>query len=176
MVGTERYWGVTGSIFPPFLSLRRRQNRQRRKTRRIASEAPTTLIEIAKSRTTVDESPEEDEDAVPVAPVLVLVCVVGESRTSKLSHSIQSVFFFFISRKITDNSHEHINNSILATVWDGYMNRMLLIRSTGPRCNYLWSYGCVSARWSRWYWMIHHICQQRWVSIDPIVGGNCVRP
>ena len=35
-----------------------------------------------------------------------------------------------------DNSHEHINDSVSATGWDGYMNRMLLIRSAGPISNY----------------------------------------
>jgi len=49
--------------------------------RRMASAAPTTPIEIAKSRVTDDESPEEeldeDEEAVPdVVPVLLLVCDV----------------------------------------------------------------------------------------------------
>jgi hypothetical protein len=117
--------------------------------RRTASEVPTTPIEIAKSRSTVDESPcdpdekpelDEDEDAVPdVVPVLLLVCdveeivdeVSEESRTSKLNH-IKSIFFRFLK----DDLHEHINNSIIATGWDGYMNRMFLIRSTGPLSNY----------------------------------------
>ena len=78
--------------------------------RSATSEAPTTPIEIAKLRSTVDESPcvpeeglDEDEEAVPdVIPVLVLVCdveeivdeVIEESRTSKLSN-IQSIFFRF---------------------------------------------------------------------------------
>ena len=76
--------------------------------RRTASEAPTTPIEIAKLRITVDESPcvpevDEEEEAVPeVVPVLLLICDVEEeivdegveeSRTSKLSH-IHSIFFF----------------------------------------------------------------------------------
>ena len=129
--------------------------------RRTISAAPTIPIEIAKSRATVDESPcvpeeelEEDEGAIPeeepedegvvleeepedeaAVPVLLLVCDAEESRTSKLSH-IQSVIFS-VSRKITGNLHEHINDSILATRWDGYSNRMLLICSTGPRCKYL---------------------------------------
>ena len=81
--------------------------------RRTASKVPTTPIEIAKSRTTIDESPcgpgeeleeevDEDEEAVPdVVPVLLLVCDAEElvdeisegSRTSKLYHikSISSV-------------------------------------------------------------------------------------
>lgn len=72
--------------------------------RRTASEVPTTAIEMAKSRATVDESPcdpdaepdsdeepdpeeepdedeelDEDEDAVPdVVPALLLVCDVAE--------------------------------------------------------------------------------------------------
>jgi hypothetical protein len=77
--------------------------------RRTASEAPTTPIEIAKLRSTVDESPcapeeelDEDEEAVPdVVSELLLVCVVEgivdevveeSSRTSNLSY-IQSIFF-----------------------------------------------------------------------------------
>ena len=92
-------------MFPPFLSLRRIQNRQRRKTRRRAKREPTIPIEIAKSRSTFDESPcgpdegpnespcvpdefeapcvpeglDEVEDAVSdVVPVLLLVCDVEE--------------------------------------------------------------------------------------------------
>jgi hypothetical protein len=80
--------------------------------RRTASEVPTTPIEIAKSRSTVGESPcdpdeepdaeeelDEDEDAVPdVVPVLLPVCidevVVSEgSRTSKLNY-VKSISFF----------------------------------------------------------------------------------
>ena len=79
-------------------------------------------------------APEEEPEGEAAVPVLLLVCDVEESRTSKLSH-IQS-FFFFVSRKITGNLHEHINDSIQATGWDGYSNRMLLICSTGPRSNY----------------------------------------
>jgi hypothetical protein len=76
--------------------------------RRTASKAPTTPIEIAKLRTTVDEGPRdpdegvpeeelgEDDDAVPdVVLVLLLVCDVEEieggvsegSRTSKINIS-----------------------------------------------------------------------------------------
>ena len=125
---------------------------------RTAKKTPTTLIAIATSRTTVDgpcdleeeldedeELDDDDDDAVPdVVPVLLLVCdveemvdeVLEESRTSKLNHN-QSIFS--VTRKTTDNSHEHVNDSILATDWDGYMNCMLLIRSlrTGPRSTYL---------------------------------------
>ena len=69
---------------------------------RTASEVPTIAIEIAKSRSTVDEGPcvpeelDEDEDAAPdMVPELLLVCDVKEvvdevqleePRTSKLSH------------------------------------------------------------------------------------------
>ena len=78
--------------------------------RRIASEVPTTPIEIAKSCSTADkelcdpeEGLDEDEDAVPdVVPVMLLVCDVEEivdevlegSRTSKLNHN-KSIFSRF---------------------------------------------------------------------------------
>ena len=136
--------------------------------RRTASEVPATPIEIAKSRSTVNEGPcgpdesscgpdegpgvaeeeLEDENAVPdvpVVPVLMLVCVCDveeivdevseESRTSKLSRHIQSIFP--VSRKMTNNLHEHINDSKLSTSWDSYINRMFLIHSTGPMSNYI---------------------------------------
>jgi hypothetical protein len=174
---------------------------------RTASKVPTTLIEMAKSRSTDDESPcvedeeldegldkDASEEAVPdvalvadgeldknkeavpdivlvadgeldknkeAVPdvVLVLVLVSGcdveeiidevleESRTSKL-RNIQSINC--VSRKMTDNLHEHINNGIIATGRDGYKNRMFLICGPGPRCNHVRSYGCVSARCSRY--------------------------
>ena len=79
----------------------------------MASEVPTTPIEIAKSRTTLEERPcdpeeelDEEEDAVPDAvPVLLPVCdvkdveeivdeVLEESRTSKLNHN-KSIFSRF---------------------------------------------------------------------------------
>jgi hypothetical protein len=92
--------------------------------RRTASKPPTTPIEIAKLRSTVDEGPRdpddgvcvpneapcvpeeelgEDDDVVPdVVPVLLLVCDVEDivdevsegSRTSKLNH-IESIFSRF---------------------------------------------------------------------------------
>ena len=127
--------------------------------RRTASDAATTPIEIAKLRLTVGESPfvpeeeldeelgggeelDEDEEAVPdVVPVLLLVCdveeivdeVSEESRTSKLSR-IQSIFP--ASRKMMDDLHEHINNSIIAPGGDGYKNGMFLICRAGPLSNY----------------------------------------
>jgi hypothetical protein len=90
---------------------------------RTASKVPTTPIEIAKSRSTVDENPcdpdeesdaeeelDEDEDAVPdVVPVVLPVCIVNVvgvvgveevvvsegSRTSKLDY-VKSISFHFL--------------------------------------------------------------------------------
>ena len=64
------------------------------------------LEELEDEAVVPDEEPEEDEGVFPeeepeedeaVVPVLLLVCDVEESRTSKLSH-IQSVFFSFPER------------------------------------------------------------------------------
>jgi hypothetical protein len=84
----------------------------------------------------------EDDDVVPdVVPVLLLVCDIVDvngvsegSRTSKLNH-IRSIFP--VSRKMMDNLHEHIDDRKIGTSWDGYMNRMFTIRSTGPLSNYI---------------------------------------
>ena len=82
----------------------------------MARKVPTTPIEIAKLRSTVDEGPgvpeeevDEDEDAVSVVvpePLPVLVCVdktvvvLEGSRTSKLNH-IKLNFPFPVRRQLT---------------------------------------------------------------------------